>query len=50
MALVHMNVMDDDISYSMTLVVPICIVTLRVIKLLDMQHTFLIDVMVMEIL
>jgi hypothetical protein len=45
-----MNVMDDDISCSMTLVVPICIVTLRVIKLLDIHHTLLIVVMVMEIL
>jgi len=49
-ALCDFTSMDDDISYSMTLVVPICIVTLRVIKQLDIHHTLLIDVMVMEIL
>jgi hypothetical protein len=44
-----MNVVDDDIAYSMTLIIPICVVTLRITKLQNIQHTLGSNVMVIDL-
>jgi hypothetical protein len=48
-ALVHMNGVDDDIAYSMTLIIPICVVTFRITKLQNIQHTLRSNVMVIDL-
>ena len=44
-----MNVVDDDIAYSMTLIIPICVVTFRITKLQNIQHTLGSNVMVIDL-